>query len=59
MTGDRSLVDEAEGVGISGVKFSYLAGVVRFGYIQLPHAISALFFVVIAISPAWGWGVGG
>lgn len=26
--GDRSLVDEAEGVGISGVKFSYLAGVI-------------------------------
>jgi len=25
---DRSLVDEAEGVGISGVKFSYLAGVI-------------------------------
>ena len=67
MTGDRSLVDEAEGVGISGVKFSYLAGVVRFGYIQL-RAMHAFLqrstrnlcsiFVVVAISPAGGWGWG-
>ena len=46
MTGDRSLVDEAEGVGISGVKFSYLAGVVRFGKI---HAISALFLLLLLL----------